>query len=181
MPPGMAVLDFRHRQDIYDIRNFLDEAAGVPLCDADTPVADLPADCFEVADTPGALVDSLTAQGLDPLIIPHGTTWGFYTPTGVTFDKHLKAENRPEAFPLVEIMSGHGNSEEYRDFRSVLLGADGITVCVRNQAPIICRSAGAPEKLSANAALPKAMVWLNVTRAPKPHAPMPPIQAWRRI
>lgn len=130
VPPGMAVLDFRHRQDIYDIRNFLDEAAGVPLCDADTPVADLPADCFEVADTPGALVDSLTAQGLDPLIIPHGTTWGFYTPTGVTFDKHLKAENRPEAFPLVEIMSGHGNSEEYRDFRSVLLGADGITgVC----------------------------------------------------
>ena len=130
VPPAMAVLDFRNRQDVYDIRNFLDEAASVPLCDADTPVADLPADCFEVADTPGALVDSLDAQGLDPLIIPHGTTWGFYTPTGVTFDKHLKAENRPDAFPLVEIMSGHGNSEEYRDFRSVLLGEDGQTgVC----------------------------------------------------
>ena len=123
VPMGLAAIDFSNRQSIYDIRTYLDEAASVPLCDADVPANELPDDCFEVAETPGDLLESLEAQNLSPLIIPHGTSWGFYTPTGVTFDKHLKAKNRPEAMELVEIMSGHGNSEEYRDWRSVLWSA----------------------------------------------------------
>ena len=129
VPLPLAFLDFSNRQNYYDIRTFLDQAANVPLCDPSVPADQLPTDCFEVADTPGRLVKSLEEQNLDPLIIPHGTSWGFYTPTGTTYDKHLKAENRPEATELVEIMSGHGNSEEYRDWRSVLwsnkLDADG--------------------------------------------------------
>ena len=120
IPLPLAFGDFNNRQNYFDIRRFLQEAAEVDLCDPDTPIADLPASCFEIAETPGALVDSLEAQALDPLIIPHGTTWGFYTPVGVTFDKHLKAENRPEKMELVEVMSGHGNSEEYRSFRGAL-------------------------------------------------------------
>ena len=120
VPIGLAALDFSNRQNYYDIRTYLDEAASVPLCDPDLPIEQLSEDCFEIADTPGKLIKSLEAQNLDPLIIPHGTSWGFYTPTGVTFDKHLKAENRPEAMELVEIMSGHGNSEEYRDWRAVI-------------------------------------------------------------
>lgn len=120
IPFGLALIDFSNRQNYYDIRTYLDEAANVGLCDANVPIEDLPADCFEIAETPGALVKSLEAQNLDPLIIPHGTSWGFYTPTGTTFDKHLKAENRPDNMELVEIMSGHGNSEEYRDWRSVI-------------------------------------------------------------
>ena len=121
VPLGLAAADFPNRQNYYDIRTYLDEAAAVPLCDPDLPIEQLSKDCFEIAETPGALVKSLEAQDLSPLIIPHGTSWGFYTPTGVTFDKHLKAEHRPEAMELVEIMSGHGNSEEYRDWRAVLL------------------------------------------------------------
>ena len=92
IPLPLAFGDFENRQNYFDIRRFLQEAAEVDLCNPDTPIADLPASCFEIAETPGALVDSLEAQKLDPLIIPHGTTWGFYTPVGVTFDKHLKAE-----------------------------------------------------------------------------------------
>ncbi len=121
VPLPLAFLDFPNRQDYYDIRTYLDQAARVPLCDPSVPADKLPADCFEIAETPGKLVKSLEEQNLSPLIIPHGTSWGFYTPTGVTFDKHLKAENRPEATELIEIMSGHGNSEEYRDWRSVVL------------------------------------------------------------
>ena len=120
VPLPLAFLDFRNRQNYYDIRSFLDQAANVPLCDPNVPADELPASCFEIADTPGKLTKSLEQQNLDPLIIPHGTSWGFYTPTGVTFDKHLKAENRPDAMELVEIMSGHGNSEEYRDWRSII-------------------------------------------------------------
>lgn len=132
VPLPLAFLDFRNRQDYYDIRSFLDAAAKVPLCDPSVPADQLPAGCFEIADTPGKLVKSLEQQNLDPLIIPHGTTWGFYTPTGVTYDKHLKAANRPEKTELVEIMSGHGNSEEYRPWRSVAttgkLDADGLPI-----------------------------------------------------
>ena len=132
VPLPLAFLDFRNRQDYYDIRTFLDKAANVPLCDPSVPADKLPPSCFEIADTPAKLVKSLEEQNLDPLIIPHGTTWGFYTPTGVTFDKHLKAENRPDSMELVEIMSGHGNSEEYRDWRSVIqtgkTDADGMPI-----------------------------------------------------
>ncbi|MEE3059299.1 MAG: DUF3604 domain-containing protein, partial [Pseudomonadota bacterium] len=108
VPLALPVLDFSNRKDYFDIRRFLQNAADTKLCDPDTPVADLPASCFEVAETPAQLFASLDAQGVDPLVIPHGTTWGFYTPTGTTFDKHLKAESRPERYRLLEIMSGHG-------------------------------------------------------------------------
>ena len=132
IPLPLAFLDFRNRQNYYDIRSFLDAAANVPLCDPSLPADKLSPDCFEIADTPGKLVESLEQQNLDPLIIPHGTTWGFYTPTGVTLDKHLKAENRPDKTELVEIMSGHGNSEQYRSWRSVIrtdkTDADGFPI-----------------------------------------------------
>ena len=134
VPLGLAFADFENRQNYFDVRGFLQEAADVDLCDPNTPANKLPADCFEIAETPGALVDSLTEQNLDPLIIPHGTAWGFYTPTGVTFDKHLKAENRPDKMEIVEIMSGHGNSEEYRPFRASL-GADMDTLMGECPAP----------------------------------------------
>jgi hypothetical protein len=119
VPLVLPLLDFKNRQNYFDMRQYLAEAAAVPLCDANVPANELPVDCFEIADTPGKLMASLDQQGLDSLIIPHGTSWGFYTPTGVTFDKHLKAENRPDKYPLFEVMSGHGNSEEYRPWRSV--------------------------------------------------------------
>ncbi|MCH1568434.1 MAG: DUF3604 domain-containing protein, partial [Alphaproteobacteria bacterium] len=128
IPLPLALGDIKGRQNVYDIRGFLQEAADVDLCDPNVPIAELPAQCFEIAETPGALVDSLEAQNLDPLIIPHGSTWGFYTPTTVTYDKHLKAENRPEKMELVEIMSGHGNSEEYRSFRAAVnVAPDALT------------------------------------------------------
>ena len=158
IPLPLAFSDFRGRQTYFDIRRFLQEAAEVDLCDPDTPIADLPASCFEVAETPGALVDSLEAQKLDPLIIPHGTTWGFYTPVGVTFDKHLKAENRPEKMELVEVMSGHGNSEEYRSFRGALnIDSEALTADCPRQRLIICRHAGALAKSSKSVAWPMAM------------------------
>jgi hypothetical protein len=69
-------------------------------------------------------VQRLDQQGLKPLIIPHGSTWGFYTPPGTTWDKSLAPAEDPGRFSLIEIYSGHGNSEEYRSWKPVLPNAD---------------------------------------------------------
>ena len=135
VPLALPVLDFSNRKEYFDIRRFLQNAADTQLCDPDTRTENLPASCFEVAETPAKLFASLDAQGVDPLVIPHGTTWGFYTPTGTTFDKHLKAENQPESYRLLEIMSGHGNSEEYRDWRSIIPNADGVSATCPSPRP----------------------------------------------
>jgi hypothetical protein len=114
-------LDWRNRQDYFDFQHYVREIRAIPECDPDTPSNELPAECFEAAGTPGELVQRLEAQGLDYLLIPHGTSWGFYTPPGTTLDKQLEAEQRPERQTLIEVMSGHGNSEEFRNWREVEL------------------------------------------------------------
>jgi Protein of unknown function (DUF3604) len=118
-------LDWRNRQDYFDFQRYVREIRAVPECDASTPSNQLPAECFETAATPRDLVDRLDSQGLDYLLIPHGTSWGFYTPPGTTLDKQLEAEQRPERQTLIEVASGHGNSEEFRNWRDVLVSADG--------------------------------------------------------
>lgn len=126
MPGIVPALDFRNFQTYLDFNLFLKNTRDVPYCDPDVSSDQLPADCFESAHTPGDLVRKLIdEQGLDPLIIPHGTTWGFYTPAGSTWDKQLVPANRPEKQSLIEIFSGHGNTEEFRDYRAFIFGDKG--------------------------------------------------------
>lgn len=120
-------LDWRNRQDYFDLQHYLRETRAVPDCDPNTRSDQLPANCYESATTPGELVERLDAQQLDYLLIPHGTSWGFYTPPGTSFDKQLEADQHPERQTLIEIMSGHGNAEEYRPWREILLSPDGQT------------------------------------------------------
>ncbi len=129
IPAVVPVVDFSNRQVYYDFQRYMDDSRSIPACDANTPADQLPLDCFESAGTPAALVKSLEAQGLNPLIIPHGTAWGFYTPPTTTLDKQLKPEMRPEWQPIIEVMSGHGNSEEYRSWRASLADDDGNFTC----------------------------------------------------
>ena len=79
------------------------------------------------AATPGDLVRKLDEQHLRYLLIPHGTSWGFYTPPGTTLDKQLHADMRPDKQTLVEVMSGHGNSEQFRSWREIMPNKDGTT------------------------------------------------------
>ena len=118
-PAGIAAIDFENRKTYYDFNTFLNNIRETPDCDPNVPSSQLPSNCYEMAKYPEDLIARLEDQGLDPLIIPHGTSWGFYTPQGTTWDKQLKARHRPDKFSLIEIYSGHGNSEEFRDYKNI--------------------------------------------------------------
>src|SRR5882724_3187338 len=83
----------------------------------------------ETADTPQELFEKLAQWGFDSIVIPHGTTWGLYTPPGTTFDKQLAAAQQPEKQTLFEVYSGHGNSEEFRSWKAIDHDAEGNAVC----------------------------------------------------
>lgn len=136
IPPIVPLLDFQNRQSYFDFNKFVRLTQAVPDCDGNTSSDKLSKECFESAATPGDLTRKLfDEQKLNPLIIPHGSTWGFYTPPGTTWDKALLAKEHPERFPLIEIYSGHGNSEEYRSWKDVNLNADGTSATCPEPTP----------------------------------------------
>ncbi len=133
-PGGLATLasipitEFSERQAYLDIGEFFRENLSLDTC-PDGPSPGLPADCREFAETPRELFRKLNEWDHDVLVIPHGTTWGFYTPPGYTWDKQLDPEMDDPRQSLVEVYSGHGNSEEYRDLVHVTTNADGTYGC----------------------------------------------------
>jgi len=113
-----------------DLIKYFAERSGTDLCDLDTDVRDLPDDCLEYTDTPVGLYRKLDEWGFDSIVIPHGTTWGMYTPPGSTWDKQLRGSmHDPNRQTLIEVYSGHGDSEVYRDWRAVDFDIDGNPVC----------------------------------------------------
>ncbi|HEX5066399.1 MAG TPA: DUF3604 domain-containing protein [Myxococcota bacterium] len=113
-----------------DLARYLADTVGPPVCEKGVPVRDLPKDCREEVATPQELFAKLDEWGVTSLVIPHGTTWGMYTPQGSAWDKQLTAEqhdaNRQR---LIEVFSGHGNSEQFRDWREVAIDAEGKRSC----------------------------------------------------
>ncbi|MDE0883940.1 MAG: DUF3604 domain-containing protein [Myxococcota bacterium] len=106
------------------------EISGIPRCPDGIPVRDLPSDCIEAAPTPAELFDKLDDWGHAAIVIPHGTAWGFYTPPGSSWDKQLTPEQHdPKWQRIIEIYSGHGNSEEYRPLSEISIAADGTRSC----------------------------------------------------
>jgi hypothetical protein len=126
-----ALLALRERErSALDFGTYFRERAGVSVCPQGVPVRELPADCYERAATPGALFAKLDDWGHASLVIPHGTAWGMYTPPGSSWDKQLSpSQHDPARQTMIEVYSGHGNSEEYRDWREVELDADGSPSC----------------------------------------------------
>ncbi len=113
-----------------DVVKYFDEMLDRKMCPEGVPVRDLPRDCFEAAPTPELLFEKLDDWGHEALVIPHGTTWGYYTPMGSRWDKQLTARmHDPKWQSLIEIFSGHGNSEEYRSFQEVVFDEDGVPRC----------------------------------------------------
>jgi hypothetical protein len=102
----------------------------MPLCEEGVSSADLPAECLEVAATPAQLHRKLDEWGGEVLEIPHGTAWGVYTPATSTIASHLERANYDaDKQRLIEIVSGHGNSEAYRRWREWEVAEDGERIC----------------------------------------------------
>jgi len=113
-----------------DLARYFAERDAAVFCPDDVPVRELPADCVEVAETPAALFDKLDEWGFASLVIPHGTTWGFYTPPGSKWDKQLIGRmHDDDRQTLLEIYSGHGDSEKYVEYRDVEYDASGTPHC----------------------------------------------------
>jgi hypothetical protein len=124
------IYDFFNRQRYFDFGQLQDEIIATPLCPTGVDVKQLPADCHETAETPDVLFEKLSQWGVDSMVIPHGTTWGLYTPGGSTLDKQLKGAMHDEQKQrLFEIYSGHGNSEEFRPWKAVDTGPNGEPQC----------------------------------------------------
>ena len=112
------------------LTKYLVETGDVKDCPEGVPVRDLPLDCREIAPTPKDLFAKLEDWDLATMVIPHGTTWGYYTPLGSSWDKQLTAEQHdPSQQRLIEVYSGHGNSEEFKPFREVVFGPNGERSC----------------------------------------------------
>lgn len=113
-----------------ELDDYAESIEALEPCPEGVDTRELPMDCHEIAADPAVLQEKLEQWGAEVMVIPHGTAWGFYTPPGTTQDKQLSPRfYDPEANPLVEVFSGHGSSEEYRDYRAVTWNESGEPVC----------------------------------------------------
>ncbi len=126
----MPMLQASDRQRVYDFVKFTESVYSYENCPEGVDVRDLPLNCREGTRTPAELYEKLDQWGFDSLVIPHGNTWGLYTPAGTTWDKQLKAGNHSNKYQrLIEVFSGHGNSEEYRDWVATRIDELGNKSC----------------------------------------------------
>ena len=126
----VAILDFENRHRYFNFIAFAEELGNAEVCPEGIPSNQLGDDCYEFADTPKELFEKLRNLNYPTIVIPHGNTWGFYTPPNSSLDKQLEAEFNDENLQILfEVMSGHGNSEEYRPWRALTNNVEGDLVC----------------------------------------------------
>ena len=111
-----------------DFARFITELEAIEPCAAGVPVRDLPLDCQEAVATPQELFAKLDEWDYPAMVIPHGTTWGVYTPPGASWRKQLLTTDPAREF-LFEIYSGHGNAEQYMENAALTVDAQGRAVC----------------------------------------------------
>ncbi|MFT4572286.1 MAG: hypothetical protein ACI8TX_000553 [Hyphomicrobiaceae bacterium] len=127
---SVILSDLPNHQRYLNFGEFQKAIQEATLCPSGVDVRELPAQCAETAATPGELFEKLEQWGFDTMVIPHGAAWGIYTPPGVDFSKHVRSENHdPDLQRLIEIHSGHGNSEEYRPWRAIGYDSAGNATC----------------------------------------------------
>jgi hypothetical protein len=115
---------------LHDLAKFFGERRDLDICPVGVPVRDLPLDCSEVVDTPDLLFSKLDDWDLESIVIPHGTTWGFYTPPTSDWAKQLEGPmHDDERQTLIEIYSGHGNSDEWSRFEDLVYDDEGKASC----------------------------------------------------
>ncbi|HEV8712269.1 MAG TPA: DUF3604 domain-containing protein, partial [Candidatus Binatia bacterium] len=134
LPAKIKETDVTNRSYYEAFDKFVEEMGATPNCQPGVNTRELPKDCFETAADPAELFHKLDEWGFDTMVIPHGSTWGIYTPPDSSWDMQLvKKQHDPEKMNLIEVYSGHGNSENYRNFRARTRDAGGKFVCPEPQ------------------------------------------------
>ncbi|MFT5766993.1 MAG: hypothetical protein ACI9DH_000814 [Halioglobus sp.] len=134
LPSALGLIDPRHRNYYKSYNRWIEMMAATPPCNPSLPSPSLPANCFESAATPTELYEKLDQWGFDNIIIPHGSSWGFYTPPGADWHHQLDEEgSEPGRSRLIEVYSGHGNSEVFRDFAARRRDSEGNWYCPEPQ------------------------------------------------
>jgi hypothetical protein len=127
---AIGALDLVGQGEYADFLWNVKRTAEVTECEPGVDTRALPPDCSESAPTPAVLFEKLRQWGFESLVIPHGLAWGIHAPPGSGLEVQLDPANHdPERQRLVEVFSGHGNSEQYRDWRAAETGPDGEPVC----------------------------------------------------
>ena len=85
-----AILDLKNRDRFFAFDKFFDEIQATPICPEGVNTRDLPVDCYEEANNPNILFQKLKDWETPYMVIPHGTTWGFYTPPTSDWKKQLE-------------------------------------------------------------------------------------------
>ena len=124
-----ATLDLDNRERYFAFDKFFEEIQNTPICERGVPSKSLPLDCYEEAEDPNILFSKLKEWDTPYMVIPHGTTWGYYTPATSDWMKQLVDYQDDESQFLFEIYSGHGNSEEYRPWSDALENESGDLFC----------------------------------------------------
>ncbi|MDG2060277.1 MAG: DUF3604 domain-containing protein [SAR86 cluster bacterium] len=127
---SLLLEDFQNRDLIFDLRYKQLELEARRNCNKEKNVKQLPSDCLEIALNPGDLFRKLEEWDSDILVIPHGTAWGNTAPPLASWEHQLSTEqNNNNLQRLIEVYSGHGNSEEYRSWRSLVVEEDYSLSC----------------------------------------------------
>jgi hypothetical protein len=130
----LGLLDPRHKDYYASYNTWVENMAGTPVCDPTVPSPLLPANCYESAATPGELFKKLDQWGFDNIVVPHGTSWGFYTPPDADWMHQLTKDNSDASKTrLIEVYSGHGNSEVFRNFSVRKKDNDDQWICPEPQ------------------------------------------------
>ena len=116
------------RGEYLELNRLFREIGAIEDCPKGVHVRELPKNCFESTQTPKELFTKLDEWDLPSIVIPHGTAWGLSTPGGTTYDKQLLTQD-PKRQTLIEVFSGHGNSEQYFDFRATRFDVQGKAIC----------------------------------------------------
>ncbi|MCY4425523.1 MAG: DUF3604 domain-containing protein [Halieaceae bacterium] len=122
-----------------DLAGHLQAINDTPHC-GEGDARSLPDNCYESADTPTALFNKLDEWGYPALVIPHGLAWGSTNVAGADFNYQMEQHN-PEYQRLLEVYSGHGNSEIFRDLDILEAGSKACPAPANNFTPC-CWQAG---------------------------------------
>ncbi len=99
-------------------------------CSQGVDTRKLPANCREIARDPAELFEKLAQWGYPAIVIPHGTAWGAHNPVLGGWSVQLnRRHHSPRYQRLIEVFSGHGNSEEYRPWRAAVKDSAGKLTC----------------------------------------------------